>query len=326
MSEAENSAGQEPLWARVRRHAMRAAALTVVVLLGIYVLSGVRIIKPNEQAVVLRCGKRLAAPLLPGTHYTFPYPIDRVHVFRPNEVKSVVVGGGKRLQQAARQSGAGMSGGAGPEFLTGDENIIHLELNVQYQIGDPGAFLFRAVSAEDLIVIACESALATEVARTHVDDILTSGRHVLLAQVKKTAQETLARMNAGVSLISVNLAKATPPMQVADAFKDVASALEDQDRLINEANGEYNEAIPRTRGKANEIVQQALADRNGSIQRAQGEAARFLQTLTELRHAKNTELAVLRFYLEEMEKLMPGLRKYIIDTEGIGGRRREPAD
>ncbi|MCK5862052.1 MAG: FtsH protease activity modulator HflK [Candidatus Hydrogenedentes bacterium] len=290
--------------------------LTLVVLPFLYLLSGVRTINADEQALVLRFGKQLAAPLLPGTHYTFPYPVDRVYLYKPSEVKSVVVGiTNHRPYPQGIQSASYSGSNVGVEFLAGDESIIELEMNVQYQIKKPAGYLFRTVDADRLVVIACETVLTSEMARSRVDDILTSGRLIMLTKVKIAAQKMLEDMEAGITIIAVNLSRAVPPARVADAFKDVASALEDKDRLINDANGLYSQVIPETRGEAIQITQEALADKNGAIKRAQGEADRFKRTLAELRQTKDAELSVLRLYLESMESIMPNIRKYIIDTD-----------
>lgn len=290
--------------------------LTLVVLPLLYLLSGIRTIKADEQALVLRFGKIIEAPLLPGTHYTFPYPVDQVLLFKPNEVKSVAVGiTSFRPFPQGIQPASYTGSNVGPEFLAGDENIIELEMNVQYQIKEPEQYLLGAVDADRLVVIASETALATEMARSRVDDIMTSGRQLMLAEVKKAAQQMLMDIHSGITIIAVNLSKVTPPARVADAFKDVASALEDKDRFINEANGQYSQVIPEARGEAMRITQEALADKNAAIKRAQGEADRFKATLAELRQSKNPELSILRLYLENMETIMPNVRKYIIDTE-----------
>lgn len=312
MSNPEARAIEAP-WRRQIRLALLAS---VVVMALIYALSGLRVIKPGEQALVVRFGKLTQTPLLPGTHYVLPYPVDRVLVFRPNEVKDVSVGVSDRLANTPVNAGSPSYRGVnvGPEFLTGDENIIHLEMNVQYQIGDPAAYLLRGVDPGRLIVIACEEALTHKAAHTPVDAILTSGRQLLLADVKRDAQQRLDAMGSGVLLVSVNMAHSAPPMEVADAFKDVASALEDRDRYVNEANGEQNEALPMARGEAAGVLQTAEADRNGKIKRAQGEAARFLRQLEEVRAGDNPDLAMLRLYLETLEQVFPRLRKYVVDA------------
>ena len=302
--------GAKPLMRGIRN----AVLATVVALAVIYVLSGIKVIKPEEQGLVLRFGRKTLVPLLPGTHFTLPYPVDRAYVYKPNEVKSLVVGVSARPQPDDGPFLPDSDAAVLPEFLTGDENIVHIELNVQYQIGDPAAYLFRSVATEALVAMACESALTGEVAKTRVDDILTSGRRFLLARVKGRAQERLDEMEAGVALMSMNIAKVVPPAAVAEAFKDVASALEDRDRYINEAQGKYNETIPMARGEAAQLTQEAFADKNGSISRATGETARFLKTLAELRQSGAPELAVHRLYMESMEKTLPGVRKYIVET------------
>ena len=290
--------------------------LTVIVLPFLYLLSGIRTIKADEQALVLRFGRKVETPLLPGTHYTFPYPVDQVYLLKPNEVKSVLVGiTSHRPYPQGVQPASYTGANVGPEFLAGDENIIELEMNVQYQIKEPDKYLFNAVDADRLVVIACETALSTEMARSKVDDILTSGRQIMLSQVKTIAQKTLSGMDAGITIIAVNLSKTMPPAKVADAFKDVASALEDKDRLVNEATGQYNQVIPEARGQAIKITQEALADKNAAIKRAQGETERFKKTLAELRLTKNPDLSVLRLYLETMENIMPIVRKYVVDTK-----------
>ncbi|MBN2311100.1 MAG: hypothetical protein JXR94_19140, partial [Candidatus Hydrogenedentes bacterium] len=165
--------------------AAKALAVTAIVMAAIYLLSGITVIKPEEQALVLRLGKAMAVPLLPGTHYTLPYPMDRILVYKPSEVKDVTVGVAKVYDDrpADRDSASRRGVNVGPEFLTGDENIIHIKLNVQYQIGDASAYLLRSVDTDRLVVVACDEALTEHVAQTPVDSILTSGRQPLLAAV-----------------------------------------------------------------------------------------------------------------------------------------------
>jgi modulator of FtsH protease HflK len=316
MSEAGHSI-MTPEWQkRLKRQVLRALAVSALALGCIYLLSGITVIQPEEQAIVVRFGRLTEAPLLPGTHYVLPWLADKVHVFKPNEVKDVTIGiSGQFNFSRDRLNKASFRGvNLGPEFLTGDENIILLEMNAQFKISDAGRYLFHSVDADRLVVIACEKALARETARTHVDNILTSGRQVLLARVREAAQKELDVLGAGVALMSINLSRAAPPVMVADAFKDVASALEDRDRYINEASGHYNEAIPMVRGEYERIVQEAMAEKESAVNRARGEAARFLNTLAELRQSASPDLAVLRIYLENMETLLPGLRKYVVDA------------
>lgn len=295
------------------RFLLKPAALSIAVLLGLYVFSGLRTINPDEQALVLRFGRKLDMPLLPGTHFTFPWPVDKVFLYKPNEVKTVLIGASRFRPLPEGVHPASVKGAnVGSEFLAGDENIIEMEVNVQYKINEPHEYLFRAIDVDRLVVLACENALTEAMARTKVDDMLTTGRQIVLTEVKDTAQKILKDMRAGVAIITTNLSKASPPLPVADAFRDVASALEDKDRLINEANGQYAQAIPEARGEAIRIEQEAMADKNGVVKRAQGETERFMRTLNELNQSPHAELSILRLYLESMETVLPQLKKYVM--------------
>ena len=173
--------------------------------------------------------------------------------------------------------------------------------------------MFRCPQPDKLVRVAAEVALTDTVARTHVDDLLTSGKHVVLAQVKEQCQEDLRSWNAGIEVISANFASVTPPAEVSDAFKDVASALEDKDRIVNEALGDRSQTLHHARGTAHEIVSEAEGLRKGRVNRAGGEAARFQSVLAEYRESGNSDVTLLRLYVEAMEKVLPGARKYFVD-------------
>jgi len=288
---------------------------SLLVFLLIYLLSGICKVAPEQEALVTRFGKLQPAPLPPGIHYRFPYPVDRVTYVKPNEVKSIVVGRPLVFEEGESEEPYSLSTGLGEEFLTGDENIVHISLNVHYKIGEAARYLFETVSPEALVQLATEAALADVVARTHVDDLITAGKQWVLAQVKEKAQDYLDAYGSGVLIMSANFEKVAPPNEVGDAFKDVASALEDRDRLVNEAMGEYNAAIPRARGDAERQKQEALAMKESGINRARGDADRFLAQLREFRQSGNSELSRLRLYIEAMEDVMPRMRKYVVDTQ-----------
>lgn len=287
---------------------------SLLVFVCIYLLSGITIVKPEQEALVKRFGKLKAPPLLPGTHYCLPYPVDKVTYLKPKEVKSIMVGRPSMPEDEGEIEEYYIDSGLGEEFLTGDENIIYVTMNVQYKVNDPAAYLFSGVFPEESVRLASESALTDVVARTHVDDLMTSGKQLVLADVRKQAQAQLDRLGVGVVIISATFANVSPPGDVVDAFKDVASALEDRDRFINEAVGEYNAAIPRARGEAERQKQEALGLKGSRVNRARGDADRFLATLQEYRMTGAGDLSQLRLYVETMEEVMPRMKKYIVDT------------
>jgi len=273
--------------------------------------------------LVVRCGKLLPTVVLPGTHYRLPYPVDEVYYFKPGEVKSVVISQSTLVGEAESEGEViedepegefyEPSPDIGAEFLTGDENIIHIALNVQYRISNPAQFVFRCARPEKLIESAAEMALADTVARTAVDDLLTSGKHLVLARVTERCQEKLESLKAGIQVIAVNFASVSPPAEVSDAFKDVASALEDKDRIINEARGDQKEAIHQARGTAQKQISEAMAYRKAKVNRAEGETKRFLAVLKEYRQSGQGEVSLARFYIEAMEEVMASVKKYLID-------------
>ncbi len=318
-----SSSSSEDQAAFVSRRLIRTlVGLSAAVFMCVYVLSGICVVKPEQEALVTRFGRYHPPLLPPGTHYQLPYPVDRVTLLQPNQVKSVTVGAragaGSSSTASTTKEASGdrlyVDGGSASQYLTGDENIVHIALNVQYKIDNPPHYLFQTASPDRLVEIAAETALTNIVAKTHVDDLLTSGKQWVLSKVKEQAQEQLNDLGAGIMVIATNFANVSPPGAVADAFKDVASALEDRDRLVNEAQGDYNEDIPRARGESSRQVQEAMAEKTGRVNRARGDADRYLSILREYEQAGHSETALVRLYLEHLEEALPGSKKYVIDN------------
>jgi len=320
MSVAETNRNRVPRVGRTRELKLIVMCSALVILL-VYMLSGIFVVKPEQQALVVRCGKVLGDVVLPGTHYHLPYPISTVHHFEPNKVKSVAITEvlDSRMEETAKIAGWeestfwGNAPGTGIEFITGDENIIHIVLNVQYRVSDPVQYLFRCSKPEKLVMVAAEIALTDTVARTHVDDLLTSGKHVVLARVKQRCQEDLRSWDSGIDIISTNFSSVSPPREVSDAFKDVASALEDKDRIVSEAEGDRRETLHRAQGTAQKNIKNAQGLSEGKVNRAKGEAARFQSVLADYRQSPNKDVTITRLYIESMENVLPDLGKYLID-------------
>jgi len=281
--------------------------VSVAVLAAVYILSGIYRVEPDEQALVTRFGKLRPVIVLPGTHYRLPYPVDRVFLLKPNEIKNVVVG------VYSEPATMYLSDETGAELLTGDENIIHVVLNLQYKITEPANYVFDCVSPDLLVKYVSETVLTDTVARTPVDDLLTSGKQLVRSRVKKLVQQKLDRFDSGIMVVSANLADVSPHDQVLGAFKDVASAYEDMSRIVNEARGEYNSVIPRARAEAQNMVREAVAYSEEKINRAQGDADRFLSMLEQFRRSGQSKASLDRLYIETMEDILPQVKKYIVD-------------
>ena len=199
-------------------------------------------------------------------------------------------------------------------MLTGDENLISIQLSIHYTVSDPAAFLLRATDPETLVMAAGEAGMRQVVAQELVDALLTVDRAEIQLRAATLAQTALDGYDAGLQIIAVQLLSANPPPEVADAFRDVASAREDRNTFVNEALGYRNEILPETRGEAEVTVQGAREYRSEKIGLATGEAANFASR--QAAYAEATEVTRIRLYLEALERILPGARKFVLD-EGI---------
>jgi membrane protease subunit HflK len=264
---------------------------TLVVLFVLYLISGFYIVRPGEQAVVRRFGQVLSDKITPGLRYRFPWPIDRVDVISTTAV---------RRAETDRAL-----------MLTGDENLINVRLGIHYQVNDPVAYLFRVTEADGLVGSVAEAAVRQVIADEAVDKILTIDKAEIQQQAALIAQGTLDTYDTGLRIVDVQLLESSPPEAVADAFRDVASAREDKQTLVNEAMADQNEAIPTARGDAAQTVYAARAYAAEKLNLALGEAARF--TAQQAAHAGRPEITHVRLYLEAVEKVLPGVKKFILD-------------
>lgn len=276
----------------------------LVVALGAYVLSGVFTVAADEQAVVRRFG-RVAGRLGPGIHYRLPWPVDRVDIVKTTTVMKTAVG--FDLPRGEAPVAAGM------EILTGDTNIIGVAIVLQYVIRNPAAFLFQIEDPPTLIGSLAESVLTEAVLGMPVDEVLTTGRLEIQERVKSGTQALLDRYESGIQLTSANIMAITLDSSVAQAFQDVANASADREKKINDGRSYANDLLPRARGEARSMVLAAQSYKQQRVAEAQGNTTRFLELLAEYEKAPGVTRS--RLYLEAMEKVLPKVRKYVIDSE-----------
>ena len=282
------------------------------VLVLLWLLSGIYIVQPAEQAVVLRFGKSMGVEE-PGIHYHIPWPIESVEIERVSEVKRVEIGfrtiavePAPRYQAVSREA----------SMLTGDENIVNVELIVQYRISDIEDYLFNAADQVHAVRSVVEAALRQVLGRSPIDEALTEGKFKIQGEIEEQVKDVFSLYQIGLHVENVKLQRVSVPREVDHAFKDVASAREDRERLRNEAEAYRNEVIPRARGEAEKMVREAEAYTVERVKRSQGDAERFLEVLTEYSKAK--DVTEVRLYLETMEKILPGIQKYVVESDGKG--------
>jgi membrane protease subunit HflK len=294
---------------------VRWLKLIIPAIVVLWLLSGIYIVRPDEQGVVRMFGKAVRVTE-PGPNYHLPRPIEKVDKVKIKQVRRIEIGFITVSQRPpARYKFI-------PEeslMLTGDEQIIDAQITVQYQVSDPVKFLFKVRDLEQrhgALMDAAEVALRQVVGKRPIDDVLVAEKLQVEIDTRELLQRIIDRYDSGISVKEVKLQTVRPPQEVAAAFSDVVSAKEDKDRLIKEAEGYREDILPKARGKAASIIREAEGYKAERTKRAEGDAARFLTVLKEYEKAK--EVTRKRLHLETMEAILPGIRKFIVDPEAGG--------
>ena len=281
----------------------------LVVLVILWLATGIYIVGPDEVGVVRTFGK-FTRVVQSGLNWKFPAPIETVDTPKVTEVKRIEIG------FRTLKNGQYRSVDKESLMLTGDENIVDAEMIVQYKIKDPVAYLFRIVGPELTVREAAEASLRTVVGRNKIDETLTTGKFTIQEETKNQLQSILDNYNSGIHVVAVQLQDVSPPKEVIGAFKDVASAKEDKNRMINQAEGYRNDVIPKARGEAEAMIRDAEGFKEARIKRAEGDATKFTTILKEYRKAKS--ITEKRLYLETMEKVLPDIEKIIVPDKNSG--------
>ena len=278
-----------------------------VVLLVVWVISGIYIVDEGRRGVVLQFGA-YKETTMPGPHW-LPRFIQSVEVVNVEESRAMTVG----FRQTGGSRPTSSTVGRESLMLTQDENIVDVKLAVQYKIKSASDYLFRVRDPEVVLRQATESAIREIIGKNDMDFILKEGRADITAQAMKLIQDTLDRYQAGLIITTVNLQDAQPPEQVQDAFADAVKAQGDSERVKNEAEAYRNDIIPRARGNAARQIAEANAYKEKVIAEAEGEASRFKQVLTE--YQKAPEVTRKRLYLESMESVLSNSSKVLVDVK-----------
>ncbi len=265
--------------------------LVLLLIFGVWFYLGIYVIDEQERGVVLRFGK-YHQTLDPGLNWK-PRLMDQV----------VPVNVTKERQY-----------GSEGRMLTQDENIVELQIVVQYNISDVKAFVLNVRDPEFSLRQATESALRHVVGSTKLDQVLSEGRGQISDEVKVKLQSYLDNYGTGIQVVKITIQEARPPAQVKAAFDDVIKAKEDEERLKNEASAYANGIVPEARGRAQRMLEEAAAYRGKVVAEAQGEAQRFEKLLTEYRKAP--EVTRERLYLDAVQRVMSATSKVLVDVPG----------
>ena len=281
----------------------------LIAILVIWLLTGIYVVGPDEVGVIRTFGE-FTRVTQSGLNWKFPSPIETANTPKVTEVK--------RIEFGFRSLKNGQYRTVEKEslMLTGDENIVDAEMIVQYKIKDPVKYLFNIVEPELTVREASEASLRTVVGRNKIDETLTTGKFTIQEETKEQVQSILDKYDSGIHIVAVQLQDVSPPKEVIGAFKDVASAKEDKNRMINQAEGYRNDVIPKARGEAEAMIRDAEGFKESRVKRAEGDATKFTTILKEYKKAKS--ITEKRLYLETMEKVLPGIDKIIIPDKESG--------
>ncbi len=286
----------------------------VVLVLVVWLASGFYIVDASQRGVVLTFGK-LSQTTDPGLRWRLPYPIQTNEIVKLTDVRVVEVGyrgsdKNRMLKEAL--------------MLTDDENIINIQFAVQWFLKDPQEYLFNNRNPDEAVLQAAETAMREVVGRSKMDFALYEGREQVAAEASKLMQEILDRYKTGILVSKLTLQNVQPPEQVQAAFDDAVKAGQDRDRQVNEGQAYANDVIPRARGTASRLTEEASGYKARVIANADGEASRFRQVLVE--YNKAPEVTRSRMYLETVQQVLSSTSKIMVDAKGAGNLLYLPLD
>lgn len=277
-----NSISVQPKWIIV---------IVILVIIGIWFVNGFHTINQSERGVITRLGKVENALAMPGLNW-YPPLIDKVYRVDTQGTRSINVRG---------------------YMITAGENLVYVEMNVQYRISDPKKYLFNVTNVTDSLTQAADSALRSEVGSTNMDSILSDGRSVIEAKTKALLEQTIDTYDMGIRIVDLNFQTASPPGEVQAAYNDAIKAREDKMSEINKADADSVQYKQEAEGKAARIIAEANAYKITLEFEAQGDVERFEQLLPE--YQKAPTITKERLYIEMMEKVLSSTRKVIMDEK-----------
>lgn len=268
----------------------KVVGLAVAAVVVIWAASGFYTIKEAERGVVTRFGK-FSHLVQPGLNWK-PTFVDEVTPVNVESVRELAASG---------------------VMLTSDENVVRVEMNVQYRVTNPEEYLFNVTNADDSLRQATDSALRAVIGKYSMDKILTEGRTIIRTDTQKVLDETIKPYKMGLTVLDVNFQAARPPEEVRAAFDKAIAAREKEQQSIREAEGYVNKVQPEANGKAQRILEDAKAYKDKTILEAQGDVGRLALLLPE--YKASPQITRERLYLETMEHVLENSRKVLIDDK-----------
>jgi modulator of FtsH protease HflK len=292
------------------------AGLIAIVVVVIWMGTGIFIVQEGQQAVITRFG-RYSSTVGAGFNWRLPYPIERHEIVNVTQIRAVEVGRDNVIRATGLKESA---------MLTEDENIVEIKFAVQYRLNDARAWLFESKNPQEAVVQAAETSVREVVGKMRMDSALADERDQIGPRVRVLMQTILDRYRIGVEVVGINLQQGgvRPPEQVQAAFDDVLRAGQERERAKNEAQAYANDVIPRATGAASRLAQEAEGYKSRIVAQAQGDGQRFKLLLTEYQRAP--QVTRDRLYLESMQQIYGNVTKVLVESRQGGNMLFLPLD
>jgi len=267
--------------------------------------TGFFIVQEGQRAVITQFGK-YHSTVGAGFNWRLPYPIQRHETVFATQIRSVDVGRDAIVRATGLRESA---------MLTEDENIVEIKFAVQYRLSDARMYLFESRDPDASVVKAAESAVREVVGKMKMDAALAEERDQIAPRVRTLMQTILDRYNVGIEVVGINMQQGgvRPPEQVQASFDDVLKAGQERERAKNEAQAYANDVVPRARGTASRLMEEAGGYKARITAQAQGDAQRFRAIQTE--YAKAPQVTRERMYVDTMQEVYSNVTKVLIDSK-----------
>jgi modulator of FtsH protease HflK len=284
----------------------RPILLIGLAVVALWLASGIYRVEPDEQGVVLLFGavNRVTSP---GLRYHLPWPIERVELPAVTRINRTEIGYRSGTSEGTAQIPSESL------MLTGDENIIDINLAIFWKIDDAVAYLFNTRDPDALVKAVAESSIREVMGRTPIQPALTQLRAQIESEVLRQTQQILKQYGAGIEVTQVQLQRVDPPDAVIESFRDVQRANTDAERMVNEAEAYRNDIVPRARGDAARVVAQGQGAKQAAIAEATGQAQQFDAVLKAYQAAKDVTLK--RMYLDTMSTILSHAHPLVVDNQ-----------
>lgn len=302
-------AGQFAQWLSGKRGSFYL--IPIIVILLIWLASGTYIVQPGEEGVEQTFG-RFTSISTPGLNYHIPWPIQTVTIVDVESIRRVEIGF-RTTDSNTKQEVLSEA-----LMLTTDENIVQVELLVQYRIANSRDFVFNVQRPEDVLLTSAEVGLRSTVGQMTIDAVITEERARVQDDTRVFLSRLLEDYGTGIQVTDVRLQVADPPEEVRDAFQEVVRALADRERLINESEAYQNDIVPRARGDKQRLIEEATAFKEREVLRATGDAQRFLSVLEAYRLAPDVTRE--RLHIEALEDILNQVELILLDEGAIGNQ------